>query len=64
MTTAIYAPDTDRLQPKAAGHAVSVGALLSIIEWLSGDECHALDEAGLVSGLAAGFRRSACRSTV
>ncbi|MGO7033910.1 adenylate/guanylate cyclase domain-containing protein [Rhizobium ruizarguesonis] len=51
MTTAIYAPDTDRLQPKAAGHAVSVGALLSIIEWLSGDECHALDEAGLVSGL-------------
>ncbi|MGO7631760.1 adenylate/guanylate cyclase domain-containing protein, partial [Rhizobium ruizarguesonis] len=51
MTTTTYAPNTDRLPPQPAGHAVSVGALLSIIEWLSGDECHALDEAGLVSGL-------------
>ncbi len=51
MTSAIYAPDTDRLQTKTAYHAVSAAALLSIIEWLSGDECHALDEAGLVSGL-------------
>lgn len=46
MTTAIYAPAAER-QAKA----VSTGALLAIIEWLSGDECHALDEAGLVSGL-------------
>ncbi|MDR9807816.1 adenylate/guanylate cyclase domain-containing protein [Rhizobium hidalgonense] len=51
MTTAIHVPDADRFQPKAAGNAVSPGALLSVIEWLSGDECHALDEAGLVSGL-------------
>jgi adenylate cyclase len=27
---------------------------LAIIEWLSGDECHSLDEAGLISGL--GYR--------
>ena len=26
-------------------------ATLSLIEWLTGDDCHALDEAGLVSGL-------------
>ncbi|OWV76238.1 adenylate cyclase [Rhizobium sp. R634] len=51
MTSAIHAPDLDRSPPKATGNAVSTGALLSIIEWLSGDECHALDEAGLVSGL-------------
>ena len=51
MTSTIHAPDTSRFLPRAAGSAVSAGALLSIIEWLSGDECHALDEAGLVSGL-------------
>ncbi|MDO3432555.1 adenylate/guanylate cyclase domain-containing protein [Rhizobium sp. CBN3] len=51
MTSAIHAPVADRFRPQAAGNAVSTGALLSIIEWLSGDECHALDEAGLVSGL-------------
>lgn len=27
------------------------GALLGIIEWLSGDECHATDEIGLIAGL-------------
>ncbi|NKF33048.1 adenylate/guanylate cyclase domain-containing protein, partial [Pseudomonas sp. BGM005] len=46
MTTAIYAPAAERQT-----NAVGTGALLAIIEWLSGDECHALDEAGLVSGL-------------
>ncbi|MBX4891942.1 adenylate/guanylate cyclase domain-containing protein [Rhizobium bangladeshense] len=51
MTTAIHSPDLDRLQRLRAGNAASTGALLSIIEWLSGDECHALDEAGLISGL-------------
>ncbi|UVD57783.1 adenylate/guanylate cyclase domain-containing protein [Rhizobium sp. Pop5] len=48
MISAIYAPDAER-QIKTS--AASTGALLSIIEWLSGDECHSLDEAGLVSGL-------------
>ncbi|PDT05391.1 adenylate cyclase [Rhizobium chutanense] len=51
MISAIHVPDADRFPPRAAGNAVSTGALLSVIEWLSGDECHALDEAGLVSGL-------------
>jgi adenylate cyclase len=31
--------------------AIGASALLTLLEWLSGDECHALDEAGLVSGL-------------
>ncbi|MBB2699538.1 adenylate/guanylate cyclase domain-containing protein [Rhizobium phaseoli] len=46
MTTAIHAPAAERQT-----NPVGTGALLAIIEWLSGDECHALDEAGLVSGL-------------
>jgi adenylate cyclase len=31
-------------------------AVLDLIEWLTGDECHALDEAGLVSGLGRRLR--------
>jgi adenylate cyclase len=30
---------------------INTAATLNLIEWLTGDECHALDEAGLVAGL-------------
>jgi adenylate cyclase len=29
----------------------NTGGLLSVIEWLSGDECHSADEVGLIAGL-------------
>ncbi|MDK1378692.1 MULTISPECIES: adenylate/guanylate cyclase domain-containing protein [unclassified Sinorhizobium] len=32
-------------------NADGTGALLGVIDWLAGDECHATDEAGLLSGL-------------
>jgi adenylate cyclase len=32
-------------------HRVNSGEALSIIEWLSGDECHSADEIGLIAGL-------------
>lgn len=35
---------------------ISPNAMLGLIEWLSGDECHALDEAGLISGLGRRLR--------
>ncbi|WP_245505526.1 MULTISPECIES: adenylate/guanylate cyclase domain-containing protein [unclassified Rhizobium] len=38
---------------RAAG---STGSLLSLIEWLSGDECHAVDEPGLISALGRRLR--------
>jgi adenylate cyclase len=34
-----------------ASPSVHANGLLTIIEWLSGDECHAVDDAGLVSAL-------------
>jgi adenylate cyclase len=51
MPTLIDMPSSDRIVSKSAGTSVNAGALLGLIEWLTGDECHALDEAGLVSGL-------------
>nr|WP_244423740.1 adenylate/guanylate cyclase domain-containing protein [Rhizobium sp. CF122] len=38
---------------RAAG---STSSLLSLIEWLSGDECHGLDEPGLISALGRRLR--------
>jgi adenylate cyclase len=38
------------------GRAVDPGSILSVLEWLSGDECHAIDEAGLLSGLGRRLR--------
>ncbi len=31
--------------------SVDPNSMLSVLEWLSGDECHATDEAGLIAGL-------------
>ncbi|MEK1853963.1 MAG: adenylate/guanylate cyclase domain-containing protein [Phyllobacterium sp.] len=38
-----------RDQPRR--RTINGGSVLAIIEWLSGDECHSLDEAGLIFGL-------------
>lgn len=51
MATLLETPSTDRIVLRTSGNKVNTGALLDLIEWLTGDECHALDEAGLVSGL-------------
>ncbi|MBP1887978.1 adenylate cyclase [Ensifer mexicanus] len=42
------APPSEDLDPR---NADGTGALLGIIDWLAGDECHATAEAGLLSGL-------------
>jgi adenylate cyclase len=47
IDAALHQPGAMSRQPGA----ISPTATLGLIEWLSGDECHALDEPGLVSGL-------------
>ncbi|WP_409456577.1 adenylate/guanylate cyclase domain-containing protein [Rhizobium lusitanum] len=44
-------PETASLNARPTRTSINTAATLSLIEWLTGDECHALDEAGLVSGL-------------
>lgn len=51
MTMLYDMPETASLNSRATRASVNTAATLSLIEWLTGDECHALDEAGLVSGL-------------
>lgn len=51
MTMLLDTPRTTTPGAKAAQIGVSTAATLNLIEWLTGDECHALDEVGLVSGL-------------
>lgn len=41
---------------KAPADSRNTTAVLDLIEWLTGDECHALDEVGLVSGLGRRLR--------
>ncbi|MBB3316918.1 adenylate cyclase [Rhizobium sp. BK176] len=43
--------EAENRMAKADRMAGSTNSLLSLIEWISGDECHALDEPGLISGL-------------
>ncbi|WP_374431828.1 adenylate/guanylate cyclase domain-containing protein [Rhizobium sp. AB2/73] len=49
-------PKTAIINPRAGHIGVNTAATLSLIEWLTGDECHALDEAGLVAGLGRRLR--------
>ncbi|MFB2566934.1 adenylate/guanylate cyclase domain-containing protein [Rhizobium sp. IMFF44] len=49
-------PKTASVNSRAGHSGVNTGATLSLIEWLTGDECHALDEAGLVAGLGRRLR--------
>ena len=51
MTMLYDMPEAASLNSRATRASVNISATLSLIEWLTGDECHALDEAGLVSGL-------------
>lgn len=37
--------------------AVDSASVLSVLEWLAGDECHAIDEAGLIAGLGKRLRQ-------
>ena len=36
---------------------VDPASILAVLEWLSGDECHAIDEAGLIAGLGCRLRQ-------
>jgi adenylate cyclase len=51
MTTAVQIQKAGDKPARAARNTLNANALLTLIEWLSGDECHALDEAGLISTL-------------
>jgi adenylate cyclase len=44
------------VETKAPAGSLNTTAVLGLIEWLTGDECHALDEIGLVSGLGRRLR--------
>ncbi|WP_411906895.1 adenylate/guanylate cyclase domain-containing protein [Rhizobium mayense] len=44
-------PKTSIINSRTGHIGVNTAATLSLIEWLTGDECHALDEAALVAGL-------------
>ncbi|MGR9169173.1 adenylate/guanylate cyclase domain-containing protein [Rhizobium sp. KDH_Rht_773_N] len=44
------------VETRAPAGSRNTTAVLDLIEWLTGDECHALDEAGLVSGLGRRLR--------
>lgn len=44
-------PKTANVNSRTDRSGVNTAATLNLIEWLTGDECHALDEAGLVAGL-------------
>ncbi|OEC94648.1 MULTISPECIES: adenylate/guanylate cyclase domain-containing protein [unclassified Rhizobium] len=56
MTLLHDMPKTAIINPRAGHIGVNTAATLSLIEWLTGDECHALDEAGLVAGLGRRLR--------
>jgi len=44
--------------PTRAGAANTAPDPLAIIEWLSGDECHELDDAGLIAELGRRLRKA------
>ncbi|MBB3399399.1 hypothetical protein FHT71_006117 [Rhizobium sp. BK060] len=41
----------------SVGPNVDPGSILAVLEWLAGDECHSIDEAGLVAGLGLRLRQ-------
>jgi adenylate cyclase len=50
MNTIMQRPMSRRQRTERNRNA-DTGSILSVLEWLSGDECHAIDEAGLIAGL-------------
>jgi adenylate cyclase len=51
MTYATQIQISADTRDQAMHRTINGRSVLAIIEWLSGDECHSLDEAGLISGL-------------
>lgn len=39
------------------GQGADASSILSVLEWLAGDECHSIDEAGLLAGLGKRLRQ-------
>jgi adenylate cyclase len=56
MNRIVQIEEPDTLLIKVDRAASSTNSMLSLIEWLSGDECHALDEPGLISTLGRRLR--------
>ncbi|MGV1761792.1 adenylate/guanylate cyclase domain-containing protein [Rhizobium sp. A22-96] len=56
MTMLLDLPEAATPNPKAPHAGINSAATLTLVEWLTGDECHALDEAGLVFGLGRRLR--------
>jgi adenylate cyclase len=56
MSTVAQIEDADISATKIDRSMVNANSLLSVIEWLSGDECHALDEAGLIASFGRRLR--------
>ena len=56
MNTIVQEPISRRHRADS-GRNVDPAPILSVLEWLSGDECHAVDEAGLVAGLGRRLRQ-------
>ncbi|NTF46229.1 adenylate cyclase [Rhizobium sp. AC27/96] len=56
MTMLLDVPEAATPNPKAPHVGINTAATLTLVEWLTGDECHALDEAGLVFGLGRRLR--------
>ncbi|MFT3999782.1 MAG: adenylate/guanylate cyclase domain-containing protein [Rhizobium sp.] len=56
MTLIYDMPETATRKSRLPRGGINPTAALSLIEWLTGDECHALDEASLVSGLGRRLR--------
>lgn len=57
--TALQHPRGDRRMrapPTGMAASISAAAVLDIVEWLTGNECHELDDAGLVAGLGRKLR--------
>ncbi|NLS03562.1 adenylate/guanylate cyclase domain-containing protein [Rhizobium sp. P32RR-XVIII] len=57
MNTIIQEPMSHRDPAGKGGRSVDPASILSVLEWLSGDECHSVDEAGLVAGLGRRLRQ-------
>lgn len=51
MTLLHDMPKIVSVNSRSARDGMNTAATLSLVEWLTGDECHALDEASLVAGL-------------
>ena len=53
MTTSLERKQTTSRSTRASkpANAAATGAILDVVEWLSSDDCHELDDAGLIAGL-------------